>query len=546
MIEFLSFGFGQKLFVGDIIEIRAAFGQRHAPDRVVGYIVRRANRAMCAHKGSDFRMSRLMRWLLRLALRLAVIVVVIIATVMLVRAFDSLRMPDLQAWHTTQFENQYHVADSTQVKTYQDYLQLEDAVFEELEAKVVPAAGKLGVRLVRYNHSSDSWPGSFEQDWNRSYEVGPEKPWGAIVLVHGLTDSPYSMRALAEFYRDQGVHVIAVRMPGHGTAPSGLLDASWQDWLAVVGLAVRYAREKIGPDAPVMVGGYSNGGALVVKYTLDALGDDSLVVPDQIYLFSPAIGITAFAVVANWHRLLSSIPLFEKYKWASILPEYDPFKYNSFPKVAGHQSWALAGAIDAQLQVLAQSGELRRMPPILAFQSLADSTVLTESLVSRLFDRLTVPNSELVIFDINRSGIIKDLISDRYDGLLERIMDDPKPGFTLTVITNKDPDSTEMVARRLLPGGGRLDDRPLDAAWPQGAYSLTHVAIPFSPEDEIYGDRYRRVPNLGATSPRGEKGVLTIPVTMLMRLRHNPFFPYVEERIEDFLEPMQTRASTEP
>ena len=487
-------------------------------------------------------MSRLMRWLLRFAWRLAVIVVVIIATVMLVRAFDSLRMPDLQAWHTTYFENEFRVADAGGIDSYQDYLDLEDDVFDELETKVVPAAGELGVQLLRYNHDSPSWPGSFERDWNRSYEIGPEQPWGAIVLVHGLTDSPYSMRALAEFYRDRGVHVIAVRMPGHGLAPAGLLDATWQDWLAVVGLAVSYAREKMGPDAPVMVGGYSNGGALVVKYALDAIEDESLVLPDQVYLFSPAIGITAFAVVANWHRVLTAIPFFEKYKWASILPEYDPFKYNSFPKMAGHQSWALAGAIDHQLVALQKSGDLRRMPPILAFQSLADSTVLTESLVSRLFDRLTVPNSELVIFDINRLGPIQELVTSRYDGLLERIVEDPKQGYSLTVVTNKVPDSSEMIARRLLPGGGRLDDQPLDAAWPGGVYSMTHVAIPFSPEDEIYGDRYRRAPNLGAATPRGENGVLAIPLMMLMRLRHNPFFPYVEQRIGDFLEPLRDGA----
>jgi hypothetical protein len=90
--------------------------------------------------------------------------------------------------------------------------------------------------------------------------------------------------------------------------------------------------------------------------------------------------------------------------------------------MAGHQSWALAGAIDNQLVALQKSGDLRRMPPILAFQSLADSTVLTESLVSRLFDRLTVPNSELVIFDINRLGPIQELVTSRYDGLLERIV----------------------------------------------------------------------------------------------------------------------------
>jgi hypothetical protein len=38
------------------------------------------------------------------------------------------------------------------------------------------------------------------------------------------------------------------------------------------------------------------------------------------------------ARIANAHELLSFLTYFAQFKWLSIEPEYDPFKYNSFPK----------------------------------------------------------------------------------------------------------------------------------------------------------------------------------------------------------------------
>jgi alpha-beta hydrolase superfamily lysophospholipase len=44
------------------------------------------------------------------------------------------------------------------------------------------------------------------------------------VLLHGLTDSPYSLRHIAKLYRERGFVAIGIRMPGHGTVPAGLTD----------------------------------------------------------------------------------------------------------------------------------------------------------------------------------------------------------------------------------------------------------------------------------------------------------------------------------
>ena len=61
---------------------------------------------------------------------------------------------------------------------------------------------------------------NYTSNWNRSFVLMPDgAPRGAVVLLHGLTDSPYSLRHIAAHYREQGFVAVAIRLPGHGTVP---------------------------------------------------------------------------------------------------------------------------------------------------------------------------------------------------------------------------------------------------------------------------------------------------------------------------------------
>ncbi len=183
------------------------------------------------------------------------------------------------------------------------------------------------------------------------------------------------------------------------------------------------------------------------------------------------------------------------------------------------------------------------MPPVLAFQSLADATVLTDSLVSRLFDRLVVQNSELVLFDMNRYAPIQELVQPRFERLLERILASSRRGYALTVLTNVSPTSLDVEARTYLPGGAEVEGQPTGLSWPANVYSMSHVAIPFPLDDPIYG--IRSSPDdfsLGDVSPRGERNALVVSIVQFMRLRHNPFYPYMNQRIVDFLAPLEPPA----
>ena len=77
--------------------------------------------------------------------------------------------------------------------------------------------------------------------------------------------------------------------------------------------------------------GFSNGGALAVKYALDAMADTGWPRPTGSFPLSPMIGITSFARFAGLAGLPVMFPAFAKAAWLGILPEFNPFKYNSFP-----------------------------------------------------------------------------------------------------------------------------------------------------------------------------------------------------------------------
>ena len=141
-----------------------------------------------------------------------------------------------------------------------------------------------------------------------------------------------------------------------------------------------------------------------MKYALDALDAPALRQPEQIVLLSPMIGVTAFARFAGFAGLPAMLPAFAKAAWLNISPEYNPYKYNSFPVNAARQSRCLP-ALHEQINRGVHDHKLAQLPPILAFQSVMDSTVSTRAVVSGLFDQLPANGSELVVLISTGPGV---------------------------------------------------------------------------------------------------------------------------------------------
>ncbi|WP_329344400.1 alpha/beta fold hydrolase [Streptomyces sp. NBC_00663] len=83
-----------------------------------------------------------------------------------------------------------------------------------------------------------------------------------VLLCHGFTGSPQSLRPWAEHLAERGLTVSLPLLPGHGTRWEDMQLTGWQDWYAEVDRELRALRERC---ADVFVAGLSMGGALALR-----------------------------------------------------------------------------------------------------------------------------------------------------------------------------------------------------------------------------------------------------------------------------------------
>ena len=447
--------------------------------------------------------------------------------------------PQLKPWHTVELDEEFRAPRGGEVKDLAGYLRLEERLFDELRREVGAQDNPADrIALNRFNPKSVTNPEHYPVNWNRTFELAADEPRAGVLLLHGLSDSPYSVRALAKSLHDHGAWVLALRVPGHGTAPAGLTDITWQDFAGAARIAAEHVAKQVGDGQPFYMVGYSNGAALAVQYSLAVLAGESLPLPHGLLLLSPAIGITRAAALAVWQARLANVTGLDKLAWSSILPEYDPFKYNSFPVNAGEQMYQLTLDIASRTARLNQGSGVKGFPRVLAFQSLVDATVIPAALVDRLLRQLAPEGHELVLFDVNRIAEAAPFLRAGRERLREQLLADSTLPFTFTLVTNVDERNRAVMARQKPPHSMAFEDTPLDLAWPKGIYSLAHVALPFPPDDPLYG---YAAPgdeglHLGRLEARGENGLLVVTAAQMLRLRSNPFFPYLERRMLEFFE----------
>ncbi|WP_245644666.1 alpha/beta hydrolase [Nocardioides jensenii] len=114
-----------------------------------------------------------------------------------------------------------------------------------------------------------------------------------VLLSHGFTGSPASMRAWAEFLAVHGYAVEVPLLPGHGSTWQEMNLTTWQDWYAEVARAFdKLVRE----NDTVIVGGLSMGGALALRLAADR--------PDDV-----AGVLLVNAAVASTNKQLLALPL---------------------------------------------------------------------------------------------------------------------------------------------------------------------------------------------------------------------------------------------
>ncbi|CAN5315002.1 alpha/beta fold hydrolase [soil metagenome] len=132
------------------------------------------------------------------------------------------------------------------------------------------------------------------------------EPWSAdggevgVLVLHGLTGNPVSMRPLAEELARRGFAVELPRLPGHGTRWQELQKTTWCDWAREARAGLEHLRARTGA---VVVAGLSMGATLAL-HLAQARGGR----PDGLVLVNPTVTTKDPAYTDDrWVRLLPAL-----------------------------------------------------------------------------------------------------------------------------------------------------------------------------------------------------------------------------------------------
>ncbi|MFI9587276.1 alpha/beta hydrolase [Streptomyces sp. NPDC052236] len=122
-----------------------------------------------------------------------------------------------------------------------------------------------------------------------------------VLLCHGFTGCPQSLRPWAGYLAERGLTVSLPLLPGHGTRWQDLQVTGWQDWYAEVDRELRELRQRC---EQVFVFGLSMGAALALR--LAAKHGDAV---RGLVLVNPANkvhGLSAYALPVARHLVRTS------------------------------------------------------------------------------------------------------------------------------------------------------------------------------------------------------------------------------------------------
>lgn len=188
-------------------------------------------------------------------------------------------------------------------------------------------------------------------------ELTGGRPIG-VLLSHGFTGSPFSMRPWGEFLAERGYAVEVPRLPGHGTSWQEMNKTRWEDWYAEISRA--FDRLRATCDQ-VVVAGLSMGGALALRLAADRGGQVAGLV-----LVNPAVNTVRKDVLAlpvlKW-----VVPAFPAIANDIKKPGVDEHAYPKTPLKAAHSM------MQAWKPLRADLGKVR--VPVLYFRSTEDHVV---------------------------------------------------------------------------------------------------------------------------------------------------------------------------
>ncbi|MFD4969441.1 alpha/beta hydrolase [Streptomyces sp. NPDC058424] len=219
-----------------------------------------------------------------------------------------------------------------------------------------------------------------------------------VLLCHGFTGSPQSLRPWGRYLAERGLTVSLPLLPGHGTRWEDMQLTGWPDWYAEVDRELRVLRESC---SRVFVAGLSMGGALALR--LAARHGDAVAGVVVVNPANKVHGLSAYALPVARHvvRTTKGIASDIALEGAAELG------YDRVPLHAAHSLRNFFRMVDGELPQVTQPLLLLRspqdhvVPPVDSARILGrvSSTDVTEVLLEHSYHVATLDHDADRIFE---------------------------------------------------------------------------------------------------------------------------------------------------
>ena len=256
-----------------------------------------------------------------------------------------------------------------------------------------------------------------------------ESPEKAIVLVHGLTDSPYFMTAIGDyFFKNLGYNVYMPLLHGHGLKkPKGMEGVELEEWKANVNFAIKSAASHSGQ---ISVGGLSTGGAL--SFYMAATKPK---INGALYLFSAALDLAGgpLGLIGEIKERLLRTFLADVLDNQKPLIGDNPYRYNHIDMDGAQELARLIKETDTIIdgfnqkdpfpkRVFAAHSECDTTADISGIEALQKVSVPGRFNFFRIPEHLGVSHASLVLKDpISKRGKILEKANPQFEEMMEAI-----------------------------------------------------------------------------------------------------------------------------
>lgn len=208
----------------------------------------------------------------------------------------------------------------------------------------------------------------------------------AVILIHGLTDSPANFKHLAYFLNERGYSVYVPLLPGHGTKVQDLNDKRYYEWYR----AAQNALEDVDEKERYIIG-HSLGGLLA----LDIASRNEV---EAVVTINAAVKLeTRYAPFIPFVKLIEDYHIKSEEDINLLLDNNLSVPYNAMP--LNSVSQLLKGVSDLKMDNIEE--------PIYIIQGIDDDVVDRDSAIE-IYDKVSSKKKELVFIEDSSHEIINN------------------------------------------------------------------------------------------------------------------------------------------